>query len=194
MENNLFTTVLSSVGFLTKIDFEAVDLGIPRHRTALYETLCEFGTPEDIARQLMETVERIVEDNNASAKSREERDRLGLKHVAYGFYSKDGQLPVTHKRDGASFVSASDSEYEKAAEEHGEEGARHAPITDKSSEPESSDSDESEDDQPPVVVKPRPGDSEEAKKAADAGNVAAELAVDYAKDQQEKSEQDKDED
>lgn len=195
MENNLFTTALSSVGFLTKIDFEAVDLSLERHRNALYETLCEFGTPQDIARQLMESVEHIIEENNASAKSREERDRLGLKHVAYGFYSKDGQLPVTHKRDGDSFVTASESEYEQAAEDHGEEGARSAPIKDKSSdEPPTPEGDEGEEEQPPVVVKPRPGDSEDAKKAAEAGNVAAELAVDYEKDRQEDSEQEEDED
>ena len=204
MENDtIFSTALESVNFLTKVDFDPVDLSKPDHQVALYETLCELGIPTQFVRDFVSNVKDIIsEDGGSSVDARAERDRRGLKHIAYGFYSKTGTLPVTHKRNGDKFDRASVSDYEDEAEEHGKQGSRTAPIKpeksareDKPETPDSGNDGEGgeEEQEPQVVAEPRPGDSEEAKQAADVGSVAAELAVDYAETEAEKDEDEDDE-
>jgi hypothetical protein len=207
MENTIFTMALSSVGFLKRIKFSPVDLRSSQHQIALHETLCELGTPIEVANAFIKNVRNIIESETASGKdTRKERDRLGLKHIAYGFYSKTGTTPVTHKRDGDVFDQASDVDYEEEAKKHGDEGARTSPIkpdaikeppeeapTTNDSTAKTPDSDatnqsddttpEQDGERPPdTQAEPRSGDSEEARTAADAGSVAAELAVKYVED------------
>jgi len=185
-----FDKVLTSDAFSSKINFETIDLNLDKHKTALQETLSEMGFSHNVVSDIMQNLSRILseETSESTAKAREERDKLGLKHIAYGFYSKNGQLPVTHKRDGDSFASASNSEYEKFAKERGDDGERATPPRDaKDVEDPNGGGGEGAGEQPPQV-KPRPGNSKEARKAAAAGSVAADLAVKYADSKEEREE------
>lgn len=194
--DNYFDKILSSANFLSKIDYDAIDLNKLTHREALAEVLYESGLSKELSAQLVANVSRIVNEEGApTKKAKKRRDDLGLTHIAYGFYSKTGELPITHKRDGEEFRPATTEEYEEVAKERGDEGSRSARITPDSDakeqptkEPENKKPSEDEEEKPMVQAKPRPGNSPEARKAAEFGSVAAELAVDYEDSKEDREE------
>jgi len=192
-----FSAALSTTTFLAKVGFEPVDLSKSIHRDALKESLKEIGTPDDVIYELIQNVLDLLyeDEDKGSGSARAQRDKLGLKHIAYGFYSKSGKQPVEFKRDGDKFVQSNDSEYEKIANDRGEDGKDSAPVKQDSTPNDSTPSTdnvstgedgEGEEQPPNIVATPRPGNSKEAKRAAAYGSVAAELAVKYVEDTKER--------
>lgn len=63
----------------------------------------------------------LTEKGSVSTSAANRAKEMGLQHIAFGFYSKNGEKPATHKAEGENIISVSPDEFEKvAAEKSGE--------------------------------------------------------------------------
>lgn len=98
--------------------------GIPNfnnkeHIWILSEILTEWGLGE-IKHQLLENL--LQEKGEVSTSAAKQAKDMGLQHIAFGFYSKTGEKPATHKADKDRIVTVKPDEFEKvAAQKSGEE-------------------------------------------------------------------------
>jgi hypothetical protein len=98
--------------------------GIPNlqnreHIWILSEILTEWGLGE-IKHELLENL--LTEKGSVSTSAAKQAKDMGLQHIAFGYYSKNGEKPATHKADKDQIRPVKPGEFEKdAAEVSGEE-------------------------------------------------------------------------
>jgi hypothetical protein len=114
--SKFITKLLKEVSYRTKEGYPI--LSNREHIFILSEVLSEWGL-DSIQSELIQNL--LVEKGEVSTSAAKKAKDMGLNHIAFGFYSKTGEKPATHKADGENIVTVSADEFEKtAAEKSGE--------------------------------------------------------------------------
>jgi len=114
--NKFITKLLNEVSYRTKEGYPI--FSNKEHIEILSEVLSEWGL-DSIQSELIQNL--LTEKGEVSTSAAKKAKDMGLDHIAFGFYSKNGEKPATHKADGENIVTVSKDEFEKvAAEKSGE--------------------------------------------------------------------------